>query len=100
MDSETRVRPEGSAIILHPDDNVATALCDLACGTTLTLPDGTVLQTIEAIPFGYKVALRAIDAGEHVLKYGVPIGVAVWGISRGEKIHTHNLRTLQGGAVT
>ncbi len=96
MDHEIRVRPEGSAIILHPDDNVATALRDLECGTALTLANGRVVDTAEPIPFGYKVALRAIGPDEYVVKYGVPIGVATAPIAAGARVHIHNLRTLQG----
>jgi len=42
---------------------------------------------------GHKVALRNINAGEHVIKYGYPIGVATADIANGEHVHTHNLST-------
>ena len=45
------------------------------------------------IPAGHKVALRAIAAGERVVKYGFPIGVATKPIAPGEWVHVHNLRT-------
>lgn len=42
---------------------------------------------------GHKYAVRDIAAGEDIIKYGFPIGVAIASIARGEHVHTHNLRT-------
>ena len=56
-------------IRIHPDDNVAVALADLRAGEEA---GGVVLQT--DVPRGHKFALRALPAGENVVKYGFPIG--------------------------
>ncbi|WFE76394.1 UxaA family hydrolase [Roseinatronobacter sp. S2] len=45
----------------------------------------------EAVPSGHKIAIRAIAAGEPVLKYGQIIGVASQDISVGAHVHVHNL---------
>ncbi len=45
----------------------------------------------------HKYAVSDINKGENVIKYGFPIGVAVEDIKKGEKVHTHNLRTLLSG---
>lgn len=42
----------------------------------------------------HKFALRDIAAGEKVIKYGMPIGVATSDIKAGDHVHTHNLKTL------
>ena len=42
---------------------------------------------------GHKRALRDIDQGENIIKYGFPIGHATCAIARGEWVHTHNLST-------
>ena len=42
----------------------------------------------------HKFALRDIAAGEKVIKYGMPIGMAVCDIKAGDHVHTHNLKTL------
>lgn len=42
---------------------------------------------------GHKLALHSIRAGERVIKYGFPIGVATVDIQEGEHVHTHNLKT-------
>ncbi|MCY0899264.1 MAG: UxaA family hydrolase [Firmicutes bacterium] len=80
-------------IQLHPDDNVVTALEDLAPGTAF-VSGGRTLATKEPVPFGYKVAVAFIPAGGQVLKYGLPIGVATEPIEAGAVVHTHNLKSL------
>lgn len=92
------VEPKGTAIVLHEHDNVATALQDMMKGTQLTLEGGTAITCVEDIPFGYKVALCDIDAGNVVIKYGVPIGMATKAIPGGSQVHSHNLKSLQGGS--
>ncbi len=83
---------------IHPDDNVAMALSDLPAGTPLELADGGAcgLVTREAIPFGHKVALAPIRAGESVIKYGTCIGLATADIALGQHVHVHNLRSIRG----
>jgi altronate dehydratase len=86
---------------IHPDDNVGVALCDLAPQVRLSLVDldGQLgIESMEPIPFGHKVALRAIAQGEPVVKYGAPIGVAAADVAAGAHVHTHNLRSVRGAA--
>lgn len=42
---------------------------------------------------GHKYAVRDIKAGENIIKYGSPIGHAVYDIKKGEHCHTHNVKT-------
>lgn len=81
------------AILLHPQDNVATVVdSDVGPDTPVDLvgkPAGVIAR--EAIAFGHKVALAALAAGAPVLKYGQPIGHAARDIAAGEHVHTHNL---------
>ena len=82
------------AILINEKDNVATALEPLESGTTMTLEIAGRIENIRissAIPAGHKVALRQIDAGADVVKYGEPIGQAVVGIAPGEHVHVHNV---------
>lgn len=72
---------------VHPRDDVAVALRDLAAGEVLEV------TIAEAVPKGHKVALRAIAAGETVHKYGFPIGRALLDIAAGAHVHSHNLAT-------
>jgi (2R)-sulfolactate sulfo-lyase subunit alpha len=45
------------------------------------------------IPIGHKLAVRAIAAGDTIIKYGVDIGKAVKNIAAGEHLHVHNVKT-------
>ncbi len=76
------------SLTVHPDDNVATLL-DFQQDLPIT-QDGLALSG--PIPFGHKVARRAIAQGQPVVKYGVPIGVATCDIQPGEHVHVHNCR--------
>ena len=80
-------------ILLHPSDNVAVALRDLQAGQQITLLDGHPLTLRCAIAFGHELAVRAIDEGEKVLKYGLPIGSATRPIAPGEHVHVQNLKS-------
>ena len=54
------------------------------------------MTVTEAIPRGHKFALRAIRAGEPVVKYGSPIGTASSAIAAGAHVHTHNVASARG----
>ncbi len=45
------------------------------------------------IPIGHKLAVRAIAAGDTIIKYGIDIGKAVKDISADEHLHVHNVKT-------
>ena len=47
----------------------------------------------QAVPIGHKVALRALKAGDTVIKYGQDIGRMVADAGQGEHVHVHNLKT-------
>ena len=46
---------------------------------------------------GQKYALREIAVGEKVIKYGLPIGIAIAAIQKGERVGPHNLKTALSG---
>jgi len=71
---------------ISADDNVVVALRMIAGGTVV---DGVTVAS--EVPAGHKIATRVIRAGEIVLKYGYPIGVATRDIAPGEHVHSHNL---------
>lgn len=73
---------------LHSDDNVAVALEDIKAG--YFDGDFTVLQDI---PFGHKVLLKDLSAGERVIKYGYPIGHITEDTKKGSYVHGHNIKT-------
>lgn len=83
------------AIVLHPLDNVATALVDIDAGEVVIAPTCRV-AAVERIPFGHKIALRRIESGGEVTKYGEPIGRAACDIPEGAMVHVHNLDSQRG----
>jgi hypothetical protein len=87
-------------IVLHPQDDVATALTDLTAGETIRLSaDGAETELVlrEDIAFGHKLALHDLPAGHEILKYGLPIGKALQPIQAGEWVHVHNCRSERFG---
>ena len=54
------------------------------------------LTVLSDIPYGHKIALRDIAAGEHIIKYGESIGAAERDIPAGSYVHVHNIVALRG----
>jgi len=79
-------------IRLHPRDNVAVALEDVAQGEVLTV-EGVQVTAAQDVQRGHKLALAPIPAGSPVMKYGCAIGVAKEDITPGQWVHVHNVRT-------
>lgn len=85
-----------SLAVMDAKDNVATAVRDIAVGEKVKTEDGVVVETLNPIPFGHKVAIKDIANGAEVLKYGEPIGVAIAPIKFGEHTHVHNVDGARG----
>lgn len=49
---------------------------------------------------GHKVALKDINSGEDVIKYGYPIGEATCQIKAGDGVHSHNMKTRLGDILS
>ncbi len=77
---------------IHPNDNVSVALETISAGEVIK-DKATTVKAKTLIPQGHKIAVRLIKKGDHVIKYGYSIGIAKNGISPGEHVHTHNVRT-------
>ena len=84
-------------ITTDPKDNVTTARIEVQTDTILSTDDKTI-KTKELIPFGFKMALKDINKGDPVIKYGQRIGIATQNIAIGELVHTHNLSGERGMA--
>ena len=84
-----------SVLVISERDNVATALEALEPGHALDVR-GAKIVVRDPIPRGHKVALAAIAAGEPVMKYGNPIGLASAAIAPGGHVHTHNVASSRG----
>lgn len=79
-------------IRLAEADNVLMIATALAAGETVRVGEAAV--TLPApLSLGHKIAARPIAAGETVLKYNFPIGVATEDIPLGAHVHVHNVRS-------
>ena len=62
-------------LLLDPSDNVLVA------------------RVAGVVPLGHKIARTDIRAGDKILKYGAPIGMATADIPAGAHVHVHNVRS-------
>lgn len=83
-------------IQIHAADNVAVAITDLAAGDTIQVGDN-VVTLVSDVPTGHKIALADLAQGNHIIKYGYPIGHAVATIPRGALVNETNIRTNLAG---
>jgi altronate dehydratase small subunit len=85
--------------IIASKDNVGTVVGgEGAANQTLPMigaANGAV-ELKSPIPHGHKVALKSLEGGSDVVKYGVVIGRLVRAVAAGEHVHTHNLESLRG----
>ena len=87
-------------LLVHdPKDNVGVVVVegleagtDMLCVVTHDNSDFRLVAR-QAVPIGHKVALRALKAGDTVIKYGQDIGRMVADAGQGEHVHVHNLKT-------
>jgi altronate hydrolase len=86
------------AVRIHPTDNVAVAVGPLHEGTEIAV-DGARVVLVEDIPAGHKLALRPLEAGAAVVKYGFVIGEVTAPVAAGSWVHSQNLRTRLSGTL-
>lgn len=87
------------AIMIDSVDNVATAIRQLEKGTEVTCTVGTSsIKTVllDLIPCGHKFAVKEIEPGCPVIKYGETIGLSTSKILAGAHVHVHNVEGQKG----
>jgi len=85
------------AIIMHPEDNVATVLEKVGKDEEIEIEKGPgdteLITAITKIRFLHKVAIKDIPEGKAVIKYGQIIGKATQEIQKGTHVHTKNVKS-------
>ena len=90
------VPPAVIAMWLDARDDVVTVLRAIEPGERVRVQCGDQRREVEArdaIPLGHKIALRAMEGGTRVRKYGEFIGTLTADVAEGGWVHTHNLAT-------
>src|SRR3982751_4327095 len=90
--SEVMSRPSAKTLLLNAADNVAVALSNL--GVAPETPQG--VNTTRRVRRGHKFTVRAVKAGEPIIKFGQIIGFAKLDMPAGEWVHEHNCGIGEG----
>lgn len=82
----------GSFVLLHEKDNILVCARSVAAGSSVTI-DGAAYLLKTDIALGHKIARMPLDAGDKVLRYGIPIGSMTSPAGPAEHVHSHNLKS-------
>ena len=87
-------------IILHDEkDNVGVVVVEKItnnqdCSCWIMENDKTVnIKSNDEIQLGHKIAMKDLNEGDTIMKYGHDIGKVVKSIKKGEHVHVHNVKT-------
>ncbi|MFL2883318.1 MAG: UxaA family hydrolase [Pelagibacteraceae bacterium] len=87
-------------LIIHDEkDNVAVVVIETTkkgqdCSAWIMENDKTIkVNSINEVPLGHKIALRDLNEGDTIIKYGHDIGKVVKSIKKGDHVHVHNVKT-------
>ncbi|PEZ84106.1 UxaA family hydrolase [Bacillus sp. AFS017274] len=90
---------EYKTLYLSTKDSVAVALSEIPANTSVVVKadlEEIVVPILEPIRFGHKFAVKAIEQGADIFKYGEVIGAASAFIPAGAHVHVHNLEGKRG----
>ena len=84
-----------TAILIDKTDNVAIVTSKVEEGEEIIIPEKDMsIKALEPVSPGHKIALMKIEAGEYVIKYGIPIGRMISSVDPGGWISVHNLEDI------
>lgn len=89
---------KNKTLLINENDNIAIAVDEIDAGEVVTIKNMKI-KALSDIPVGQKIAIEDISEGEKAIRYGYPIGNAVEEISKGDWVHTHNLKTALEGKL-
>jgi len=62
-------------------------------GWIMQTDETITLKALDAVPLGHKIALKDLNTGDTVLKYGHDVGRIVADAGVGHHVHVHNMKT-------
>ena len=62
-------------------------------GWIMETDETITVKALDPVPLGHKIALKDIQSGDTILKYGHDVGRAVTAIGKGRHVHVHNMKT-------
>ena len=82
-------------------DNVATIFANgITDGMQVEMRDkkgvSEIITVCGDVPYGHKIAVKDIEKGAPIMKYGESIGRASCDIKKGDYVHVHNLEAMRG----
>ncbi len=86
-------------IIHNVDDSIGTIVVEnmsankSLLGWVMENDSDVEVNVSEMIPIGHKVAVKDIQEGDTIFKYGEDIGRAIAFIPKGGYVHVHNVKT-------
>ncbi|MFK9093025.1 UxaA family hydrolase [Bacillus salipaludis] len=85
-----------NALKLNATDNVAVALRSIHEGEWLSIQgDSEIVQVMQKIPYGHKIATTLIPKDAKIIKYGECMGISTEEIQPGYHVHVFNVRGLK-----
>jgi len=87
-------------IKLHEKDTVAIALRPFIQGEKIQLDNNLSIELLNDVPFGHKISLHSMQAGEHIIKFGNSIGIATTDIAPGHWVHSQNIKSGLSGILS
>ena len=85
-----------NALKSNVHDTIVVATQPIKKGETVVVDGERLVDAVEDIEAGYKVAIVEVPEGEKVYRYGEPIVQATRRIRPGEWTHVHNTRPIPG----
>jgi len=81
-------------------DDVAVAVAPISAGEEILVvyiddDSEQVVRALADVPYGHKVALQPLEAGDPVTEYSTQVGVTRTRIEPGDYVHTHNVKTAR-----
>ncbi|RJP72455.1 MAG: altronate hydrolase [Candidatus Abyssobacteria bacterium SURF_17] len=85
-----------NAFKINARDNIVVATQPIKKGEAVVVDGEPLIDAVEDIAAGYKVAIVEVAEGKKVYCYGEPIVEATRTIRPGEWTHVHNTRPIPG----